>query len=311
MLYDSRLDVFLASARAGSFSAAARYLYLTPTAVMKQMSALESELEMQLFVRSHRGLELTDAGRQLQVECRQVRDWSLQAMERLRSARNGLHQEIRICTSALTPPELLGQIWPVIQPNIPDLHCHLVPFANRPEEGRRILAHLGEEIDVVSGVFDERLLNLRQCAGLALKECPLMMAVPFGHRLWEADHIALSDLAGEIILCICQGWSTATDRARSLLEKRGSVETFEYYTPEILVRAINENKPMVAFEVWKDLNPLLPMIPVDWDCSLSYGFLHARNPQGAMRRFLKAIEQNVLSRNLKDRENILEETSNQ
>ncbi len=30
-----------------------------------------------------------------------------------------------------------------------------------------------------------------------------------------------------------------------------------------------------------------------------------------MRRFLKAIEQNVLSRNLKDRENILEETSNQ
>lgn len=34
-MYDSRLDVFLCCARAGSFSAAAAQLYLTPTAVMK------------------------------------------------------------------------------------------------------------------------------------------------------------------------------------------------------------------------------------------------------------------------------------
>lgn len=43
-------------------------------------------MDIQLFVRSHRGLELTEAVRQLQKEVQHMKEWSLQAMDRIRDA---------------------------------------------------------------------------------------------------------------------------------------------------------------------------------------------------------------------------------
>lgn len=39
----------------------------------------------------------------------------------------------------------------------------MVPYENNLENARRILANLGQDIDVVVGVFDEVMLNLRRC----------------------------------------------------------------------------------------------------------------------------------------------------
>ena len=47
----------------GSFNKAAEDLYISPPAVIKQINAVESELEVSLFIRTHRGLVLTDAGK--------------------------------------------------------------------------------------------------------------------------------------------------------------------------------------------------------------------------------------------------------
>ena len=44
-MYDPLLDTFLAVAELGSFTKAAELLYLSPTAVMKQMNTLEKRLE--------------------------------------------------------------------------------------------------------------------------------------------------------------------------------------------------------------------------------------------------------------------------
>lgn len=59
------LEAFEASARLGSFSAAAAALHLTPGAVSRQMATLEGDLGVALFVRRARGVELTPAGRRL------------------------------------------------------------------------------------------------------------------------------------------------------------------------------------------------------------------------------------------------------
>ncbi len=58
-----QLDTFICVADAGSFSKAAEVLYVSSTAVMKQINLLEDALEVQLFVRTPRGLTLTDAGK--------------------------------------------------------------------------------------------------------------------------------------------------------------------------------------------------------------------------------------------------------
>jgi DNA-binding transcriptional LysR family regulator len=58
-----QLHYFLATARLGSFSAAADELRLTQPAISDQVRRLESELGMPLFTRVGRGLVLTAAGR--------------------------------------------------------------------------------------------------------------------------------------------------------------------------------------------------------------------------------------------------------
>jgi len=59
----SNMRAFLTVARLGSFSAAARESHTVPSVISKRISQLEYQLGTSLFIRSTRGLELTEAGR--------------------------------------------------------------------------------------------------------------------------------------------------------------------------------------------------------------------------------------------------------
>jgi DNA-binding transcriptional LysR family regulator len=61
----STMEAFVQTVRLKSFSAAARRHGQSPSAIARQVSALERELGVQLLLRSTRSLELTDAGRTL------------------------------------------------------------------------------------------------------------------------------------------------------------------------------------------------------------------------------------------------------
>lgn len=63
---DTRLlRVFAAVAEEGGVSAAARRLFVSQPALTKQIAQLERLLDTRLFVRTHAGMSLTDAGREL------------------------------------------------------------------------------------------------------------------------------------------------------------------------------------------------------------------------------------------------------
>ena len=66
------LTAFIAVADAGSFSAASEHLYLTQPAVSKRVSALETELDIQLFDRIGRKVTLTEAGTALLPRARTI-----------------------------------------------------------------------------------------------------------------------------------------------------------------------------------------------------------------------------------------------
>ncbi len=61
---DTLLNIraFLATARAGSFSAAARDLGVAPSVIIKRINRLEDQMRAKLFLRSTRRLALTEAG---------------------------------------------------------------------------------------------------------------------------------------------------------------------------------------------------------------------------------------------------------
>ena len=67
-MYNPMLDTFIAVCDYGSFTKAAEHLYISPTAVMKQMNALESHLNLKLIERSPSGIRLTPAGKVIYQE---------------------------------------------------------------------------------------------------------------------------------------------------------------------------------------------------------------------------------------------------
>lgn len=73
----------------------------------------------------------------------------------------------------------------------PDIKFQIVPFENTPENAREILANLGKNIDVVGGIFDDTMLNVRACAGLELVRGPFHCAVSIHHRLAAKDKIPM------------------------------------------------------------------------------------------------------------------------
>lgn len=79
------LDTFVAVAEAKSFTAAAERLNLSNSAVGKAISRLESRLNQQLFNRTTRRLEMTDAGETFYKICVRVLE-ELEAAEQLLSA---------------------------------------------------------------------------------------------------------------------------------------------------------------------------------------------------------------------------------
>lgn len=59
----AHLESFLEVARRGNVSRAAEALFLTQPAITARLKSLEQGLGVELFVRSHRGMKLSDAGR--------------------------------------------------------------------------------------------------------------------------------------------------------------------------------------------------------------------------------------------------------
>ena len=67
-MYNKALDTFKAVADCGSFTKAADRLFISHTAVIKQIKGLEERFGAALFERTHRGIALTAAGECLYKE---------------------------------------------------------------------------------------------------------------------------------------------------------------------------------------------------------------------------------------------------
>ena len=168
MMYNPQLDTFICVVEAGSFSKAADKLYISLPAVIKQINSLENNLGVQLFARTHRGLVVTAAGESLYQDAKYMVNYSKEAIERAKKAGNDEDDVIRVGISPMTPPQVFVELWPRIQEQYPKVKFKLVPFENTPENAREILVNLGQNIDVIAGIFDETMLELRKCNGVEL-----------------------------------------------------------------------------------------------------------------------------------------------
>ncbi|HBV51387.1 MAG TPA: LysR family transcriptional regulator [Clostridiales bacterium] len=292
-MYNPQLETFVSVAESGSFNKAAEKLYISPPAVIKQINLLEEKLDLQLFVRTHRGLVLTRAGQSLYQDTKYIIQYCRNAVTRAKNAMQESENLIRIGTSPMTPAQVLVNLWPKVQEYCPNTKFQLIPFENTPENAREILGNLGQNIDVVAGIFDETMLNLRKCAGLEISREPICCAVSIHHRLGQKESLTVQDLYGESLMLMRREWSHYVDLLRDDLWKNHPqihIVDFDFYDVEAFNQCENNNCVLMAIENWRYVHPLLKILPVDWNYTIPFGLLHSPEPSPAVRQFLNAVE---------------------
>lgn len=292
-MYNLQLETFIVVADLGSFNKAAEALYITPPAVTKQINLLEKDLEVQLFVRTHRGLILTEAGKSLYKDAKYIIQYCKDSVERAKRAMEEKDNVIRIGTSPMTPAAPVIQMWAKVRKDYPDIRLQMIPYMNSQESAREILKNLGTNIDIVGGIFDETMLKLRQCQGMEISRQRICCAVSLNHRLASKETLTFQDLYGENFLMMHRGWSNYVDELRDDIWKNHPqirVVDFDIYSMEIFNRCENSNEILMAVENWKNAHPLLKIIPVEWKYTIPYGILYSTEPSELVKRFLKAVK---------------------
>lgn len=290
-MYNPQLETFIRVADAGSFNKAAEESFITPTAVIKQINLLEDSLGVKLFDRTHRGLHLTKAGHSLYQDSKYIIQYCRDSITRAKNAMQEDSNIIRIGSSPITPAQLLMELWSRVQALHPNIKFQIVPFENTPENAREILANLGKNIDIVGGIFDDTMLDVR--AGLELIRGPFHCAVSIHHRLATKDKLQLSDLYGENLLLMHRGWSRYVDQLRDDLWQNHpqiNIVDFDFYGMDIFNRCENTNDVLLAIPGWANVHPLLKVIPVEWNHCIPYGILHSPTPTPIVQQFLDAAE---------------------
>ena len=292
-MYNPQLETFIKVADAGSFNKAAEQSFITATAVIKQINLLETALGVALFDRTHRGLTLTKAGKSLYRDSKYIIQYCRDSVVRAKNAMQQDEQIIRIGTSPMTPAQVLLALWPKVHEHYPNMKFQLVPFENTPENAKEILANLGQNIDIVAGIFDETLLDLRKCKGFELMRNPICCAVSINHPLAEKDKLKVTDLYGENLMLIHRGWSHYVDKLRDDLwmnHPQIKIIDFEFYNVSVFNQCENSNDILMAIDSWQSVHPLLKIIPVEWDYSIPYGLLHSPEPTKTVQDFLSIIQ---------------------
>ena len=293
-MYNPLLDTFLAVADYGSFTKAAAHLYISPTAVMKQINTLEGHLNLKLIERTPSGVHLTRAGEVIYRDAKFMIDYSNKSIASANAATKRYDTTFCVGTSLLNPAKPFMDLWYRVNQDFPDYKLHLVPFEDNHKGILSEIKLLGEKFDFLIGVCDSKTW-LSLCEFLPLGRYKKMIAVSREHPLAQKKEINIEDLYGETLMMVKRGDSNVNDFIRNDLEKNHPQihieDTPHYYDLSVFNCCAETGNVLLTIECWQDVHPGLVSIPVHWDYSIPYGLLYSHDAPEDVLQLVKEIEE--------------------
>lgn len=288
-MFNPQLTAFVRVADLGSFNKAAETLFISPTAVMKQVNALETHLGLTLFVRGRRGVTLTPEGQVIYRYARRMFEESAQAIREARAAADFAATTFCVGTSILNPCKPFMDLWDRLSGQFPGYQLHIVPFEDDHEGILNEIGALGVKFDFLIGACDSRQW-LDRCRFLPLGEYHHCIAVPRDHPLAGHKRLTIRDLYGQTLMMVRRGDSPSVDRVRDEIERHPAIrieDTPQFYDLEVFNRCVQTRQPLMTLDCWADVHPSLVTLPVDWDFTIPYGLLYQLDPVPDVARLVE------------------------
>lgn len=293
-MFNDYLKAFIRVAEVGSITAASKSMYISPTGVMKQLNQLEKDLGFTLFIRSHKGLELTEAGRSFYDDAKFLIRSANESINNARQIQDHQRYTLRIATSIMNQDDFFNQVLQAVQKEDPSFNFSIVTFDDQHSGYVSALSNLDSGLDLIANINGLASWSDKLAATVHLKETPLCIAMNRNNKL--ANHVKLepSDLGGQNIYAPWPGDSRVCSALQSDLAKQkiniNWIPT-KSYDLSLLNQCANTKNLLLTPKQWVIPHPLLKPIPVNWPyhLDLSFSYSHSVNPR--VKRFLEILKE--------------------
>jgi len=193
------LRYFLAVVDENGFTAAARRLHVAQPAVSMAIRKLEESLELSLFHRRDRGIELTDEGRTLLLHARRIVQAAEDAELEMRELHGLNRGEVRIGIPSMLGSYYFPPILMAFRHRYPDLQLTVI------ESGARKIQQMISEGEIDLGVIagDTPPDDLETHPFLRDQ---MTVVMPLDHPLASRERIDVADFFGEDLVVFKQGY---------------------------------------------------------------------------------------------------------
>lgn len=287
-MHNKQLETLVCVADCGSFAKASEKLFISTTAVMKQINLLEDRLGLKIFARDNQGVKLTPQGKSLYADAIKMFEYSANAIKKAKEVAENHRITLRIGSSMINPAKIFLDIWENIKGQMPHYDFRIVNFIDNKTDALSKVDALEDKYDVLSGVCDSRTLA-NKCQFLKFGQYKVSLAVPKNHRLAGNAQINMPDLFGEKIMLVKKGDSPTVDDVRSCLMNLPQItikDADHFYDIDVFNDCVNNNCLLLSLECWKDMHPQLVTIPVNWHFTMAYGILYSINPSQIVQDFI-------------------------
>lgn len=277
-MYNLQIKTFLKVVDLGSFNKASIELYISASAVIKQINALEKNLGLTLLNRNAQGVTLTESGKIIYEASKNLINYADDALSKAKKIEEQNQQVINLGVSPMTPGDVLVKHWPTIKANRDHLQLNIVPFENSEDKINHILQNIGESIDIVIGFLDRALLNYFQCEGVELYQTPVRIGVPPQNKLFnQSGTLTVQDLNHQKIIMLEEGISDAFDVVRQQLQQLPDIqiEDTTIYNTHTFNDAVRKDCLVLTSDEWDNVHPLVQLQPLAWDCEFTFGVFYS------------------------------------
>lgn len=294
-MYNHQLAAFLQVVDSGSFHKAAEGLYISSTAVIKQVNALEKHLDLKLLDRTNHGVTLTPPGEVIYRHAKAIIDYSDKAVQEARLLAAEVDTTFCVGTSILNPCKPFMDLWYQLCHRLPGFKLHIVPFEDDHQGILGEISALGEKFDFLIGACDSRQW-LDRCNFLPLGVYHHCVAVPREHPLARKERLTIEDLYGQTLMMVKRGDSSSVDQVRTFVEAHPAItieDTPQFYDMEVFNRCVKTRQPLMTLDCWSEVHPSLVTLPVDWEFTIPYGILYTLHPDRDTLRFIQLVKEQM------------------